>query len=542
MNRVKNFTTLGLTLISITLLVSVGCLHVRTKIQQTGRVATTTQPAALRGGIVVQSAANHPQTSPATVNKPQTPSTVKTVDFQQVDDLDENAGVQTDEKSADNGIDSGFEKPFDATSAAPRLPLETERIASNSIRDSAAPAYTLADIEQLALNNNSVISAAHANVRKAAGLRQQVTTGPNPTMGAFGQQLFDKNTDQVGLLIEKEFVRGNKLALNQAVLNQTIKAQQWELETQRYRVLTDVRLRFFEAATAQAERNAIRDFEKVASKGVSVASDLLKAEEGTKIEVLQAQTLLSEVSLAAEQAEANFRGAWQDLAAVAGVPEMAPGELTVDLENSAVEKNWPTVSDTIVSESPELRVANALVCEKLAYLNRQQVQAIPNVNGQMGVGYDFGTQSEMLNLQVSAPIPIKNLNAGNIAAAKADYHQALDNVRRIEMAIKSRLARTSQEFDSAYAAVQRYQLEIIPQAKQSLDLSEQAYRAGELAFLQVLIVRRAYYESTIQYIRSQGLLAQAEAKVAGLLLTSGLDAPQDYTDGDGLRGISFDGR
>ena len=91
-------------------------------------------------------------------------------------------------------------------------------------------------------------------------------------------------------------------------------------------------------------------------------------------------------------------------------------------------------------------------------------------------------------------------------------------------------------------AVTKYQSEIIPQTKQSLELSEDAYRAGELEFLQVLVVRRSYYESAIRMISAQARLAQANAALDGLLLTGGLDAPADYTDGDGIRGASFGGQ
>ncbi len=42
-------------------------------------------------------------------------------------------------------------------------------------------------------------------------------------------------------------------------------------------------------------------------------------------------------------------------------------------------------------------------------------------------------------------------------------------------------------------------------------------------------------------IAVQGQLAQAGAKVEGLLLTGGLDAPADYTNGDGIRGQVLSG-
>ncbi len=120
------------------------------------------------------------------------------------------------------------------------------------------------------------------------------------------------------------------------------------------------------------------------------------------------------------------------------------------------------------------------------------------------VGYDRATDNGLINFQLGAPIPFRNKNCGNIAAARADYARAIENVKRIELALKSRLARSAQEFESANASVQKYDQEILPQAKESLDLSEKAYRAGELAFLQVLTVRRNYYDSNIRFIQAQG--------------------------------------
>ncbi|MCA9140613.1 MAG: TolC family protein, partial [Planctomycetales bacterium] len=367
----------------------------------------------------------------------------------------------------------------------------------------ASPAYTLSDIEQMALSNNPAIAAASATLSKSAGLRNQVGVRPNPIVGYFGQQLADQNTDQHGVYVEQEFVRGNKLQLNRAVLSHTTSAQRWEIETQRHRVLTDVRVRFYEAVAAQQQLDATRKFETVARRGVEVALDRQKAEEGTLIEVLQSKTLLSEITLAAQRSEAAYIGAWKDLAAIAGLPNASPVRLVAEFHTPDMIPDWDVTYNEIIAQSPELSTANALVCEKAALLKRQQVQMVPNITGQFGAGYDNGTDSGMINLQVSAPIPVWNKNTGNISAAYADYTRAIENVTRIEQSIKSRLARAAQEFDMSIATVKKYEQEIIPQASQSLELSEQAYKAGELDFLQVLIVRRSFYESTMRFIEAK---------------------------------------
>lgn len=402
--------------------------------------------------------------------------------------------------------------------------------------------YTLAELESLALAGNPTLAAAEASQAAAQGLKEQVGTPPNPTLGYFGQQLADKDTEQNGLFIEQEFVRGGKLALNQAILEGTAAAQAAVLETQQQRVLTDVRLRFYEALAAQQQLNLTRDFLQVVRRGLEIAQARQAAEEGTLIETLQAQTLVSEVTLNAEQAEAAFRGAWRDLAAVANLSSEVDVELDGLLETPLDLPDWEQQYLDILGRSPELSTAQALIREREAAWHRQQVQAIPNVTAQVGGGYDRATQNGMINLQFSAPLPVRNLNRGNISAAHAQYMAAIQEAARVEQSIRSRLARTAQDYERALAAVKKYEIEILPQVQQSLELSERAYEAGELDFLQVLIVRRSYFESSLKTIDAKAELAQANARVQGLLLTGGLDAPADLTSGDGWRGQSFGGQ
>jgi outer membrane protein, heavy metal efflux system len=404
------------------------------------------------------------------------------------------------------------------------------------------PALSLADVEQLALSNNPSIRGANAALSKAAGLQRQVGVRPNPVLGYFGSQIADEDTDQHGVFVEQEFVRGNKLKLNQNVLGHTVGAQRWEAEAQRQRVLTDVRVRFYAAAAAQRQLEATEEFANVASRGVQVAADRLEAEEGSKVDLLQAKILLSQIDLAGQQTEAAYRGAWKELAALAGLPDAQPIQLAEAFNSSMVVRNWDSVYAELLAQSPELAVANELVCEKRANLDRQKVQATPNVTTQLGAGYDRATESGLINLQVAAPIPVVNRNSGNIAAAYADYTQSVENVNRVEQAIRSRLAQVASEYESAIAAVNKYDQEILPNARESLTLSEEAYVAGELDFLQVLIVRQRYFDSMIAYIQAQGQLAQANAKIEGLLLTGGLEMSQDFTAGDGLRDQSFGGQ
>ena len=117
--------------------------------------------------------------------------------------------------------------------------------------------------------------------------------------------------------------------------------------------------------------------------------------------------------------------------------------------------------------------------------------------------------------------------------------RASREVERIENSIKARLAAVSRDYDSSLASVTKYANDILPNAEEGLKLAELAYKAGETSFLQVLVVRRTYFDTNLQYIASQAQLAQARAQVDGYVLTGALDAVEDRSGDDSLRELTF---
>ena len=110
---------------------------------------------------------------------------------------------------------------------------------------------TLEQFESLALQNNPTIAELVATTQKAAGYRTQVSLRANPSIGYQANQLADQGTDQHTFFISQTIVTANKLALNRSVLNESMRAQLFHLEAQKYRVATDIRVKFYDALAAQ---------------------------------------------------------------------------------------------------------------------------------------------------------------------------------------------------------------------------------------------------------------------------------------------------
>lgn len=402
---------------------------------------------------------------------------------------------------------------------------------------------TLEAIEQLALANNPAIRQANAASARAGGIRTQVGLKPNPTIGYFGEEIGNEGTGGLhGAFVSQTYIRGDKLAWNRRVHDHDVNAMNWQIETQRQRVCTDIRLAFYDALAAQKRLQLATDFRSVARDGVAVSTERVDAKLGARPDVLQSEIQVGEVDLSIQQAEFDLLAARNELAALSGVPDLGDTRLIGELDDVVISRDAETEFAKIVAMSPQLAAAQARIDRARANIRRQQVQAIPNVTTQLGVGGDDGTGNAFANVQLSLPVPVHNRNQGNIRAAQAEYCAATQNVQRIRQSIRRDLAQVIREYNIAEATVLQYQKAILPKAEETLMLMQDAKDAGEFDFLRVLTARRAYFDANLKYVTALGRLAQANAKLDGLLLTGGLSSVVTYDVGDELREQGLSGQ
>lgn len=438
------------------------------------------------------------------------------------------------------GAIQGLANLAELSEETPAPPAVPERLPSEF---ADTPGMTLTYLEELAIANSPSLRAVSAAASEAAGVRTQVALKPNPTAGYFGEEIGNEGSGGLqGAYVSQTIVTADKLQLNQDVLDQDVRRLMWDVEAQRYRVLTDVRQRFYDALSAQRRLELALEFHEVAEKGVEIARQRFDALEGARPDILQSEIQLNEVGLIAQQAQLDFEGAWNELTAVIGVPQMEPTHLAGTLPVDASARDMESTYQQLLSASPELQSAYALVQRARANMCRQDVQAIPNVLTQLGFGHDNATGDEFATVQLGIPLPIHNRNQGNVAAAHAEYSRATHEVQRVQLNLRARLARAMRDYSLAQAAVSRYREEILPRAEENLRLSEEAHLAGEFDFLRVLVARREFFDANLKYVAAQAELAKSSAVLDGQLLSGGLSETPDFQGGAGLRGQALSGQ
>jgi cobalt-zinc-cadmium efflux system outer membrane protein len=383
----------------------------------------------------------------------------------------------------------------------------------------AAPALTLAEVEGLALSLNPTLAEAVARVRAARGEQWQVGLPPNPTYGYLASEMGDEGrAGQQGFVVGQEFIRGNKLGLNRTVAAREAQRLEQEFAAQERRVLTDVRIAFYEVYLAQQRVELSRKLQTIGNQTVSTADALLQAQEGRSTDLLQAEIEGQRAQMALAQAESELHGAWRRLAALVGQQDMAMQPLAADLESLRWPAAWAETLVQLLRESPEVAAARAEVDRARAALARACAEPIPDVTAQASVQYDDATQDTIAGAQVTLPLPLWNRNQGGIAKAQAELVAARRRLEGVERRLQHDLAQQFQAYETALAQVDTIRGGILDRAQRNLDLTAQGYQAGELAFLDFLTVQRTYFQVNLEYLSALGDLNKGVQMLHGLLL------------------------
>lgn len=381
----------------------------------------------------------------------------------------------------------------------------------------------LADLEAWAWRNNPTIAAAEALVRQEQGIYRQVGLYPNPTAGYLRTDPNQPGQSETqGVFLSQEFVTAKKLRLAQAADRQDIQWRRWQLDAQRRRVINDVRIRFHEVLGAQRAIREAAAMEHLAAEGVQVVREMVEAKQASRPDLLQAEMQLHAFRIAL--ADANYRhlAAWRQLANVVGIPRLPPAELIGDLER-VPQLDWNSTLRRLLAENPVLRSQRSFIQAARIDVQLARAQAVPNINIQVVAQHDQVMKYNSVSTLAALPLPIFNRNQGNIQFAQADVQLQQKEYERIELALQDQLAGTFNQYLSAKNQAEQLRREILPRAKESLELTVEGHKLGEFDMASLLNARQKFFDATLAYVDALTAAHKVAIEIDGLQLTGGLN-------------------
>ncbi len=390
----------------------------------------------------------------------------------------------------------------------------------------------------MAVQRNPTLAQAEAVIRAAEGRRRQAGLFPNPIAGYFLEEFAFRSpseTMEQGVFVEQTIPLGGKLSKAQRVFAREKDQAVILAEAQRLRVANSIRVLYYETLGAQSLVELRDDLSQLAREAVEITKELYNVGQADRPDQL-------EIEIEAERSEIDFLRAqndwlrsWRSLAAMVGNPELAPARLADGPEDGLAALNEVQLLDTLLTGSPEFRVAQAGVERARAVLSRARAERIPDLFLRGGLGYNYERFDQLPpatagrrkgaegRLEVGINVPIFNRNQGGIAAAEAELAIAERDLERLQLVLRSRFASGLREYRNAQQMVERYRTQVVPRARTGYQMYLSSFRQMAAAYPQVLIAQRTLFQVEVEYARALIQLRQAAVGLRGFLLEGGLD-------------------
>lgn len=384
-------------------------------------------------------------------------------------------------------------------------------------------ALTRADLEGMAFQNNPTLAAAAARMNVARGQQVQAGRYPNPVIGYHGVEMGLRGTSgQQGGFISQRFITGGKLGLDQAIAGKEIDEAHFRFHAQEQRVLSDLRVRFYDVLVAQRRVTLATELAGIGGEIVTATEKLIEGRQGTENDLLQAQIRSDESHILLDNARNQNVEAWRRLVAVVGVPSLQVSPVDGELDTDLPRFDWDRCYATALSGNPALQAARTRVARARLVIQRARKEPIPNIDLSVSHRHHNITDNNVTNVQVGIPIPVFNRNQGNIRSAQAELTRACNEVKRIELDLQDRLAVAYRRYANARQQVDRYSKRMVPRAEQSLKLVSGGYEKGQVEFLTLLTAQQTYLQVNLSYLDSLRELRAAASLIDGQLLSESL--------------------
>jgi cobalt-zinc-cadmium efflux system outer membrane protein len=401
--------------------------------------------------------------------------------------------------------------------------------------------FTLEEAERLAKESNPTLRQAEAEIRASKARGLQAGLYPNPTVGYAGDEIRGGsiNGGKQGFFVQQNIVTGGKLEKARDVFAKETRIAEVEAEEQKVRVESAVKTAYFRVLAAQELLDMRGDLVKIESDYVDTQRRLFNTGQTDETELLESEVEAQRTRVAARMQENTLHEEWRSLAAVVGKPELPVAVVAGDLEHNLPELNEEQIVDTIATQSPATRIADAAEQRALSEIVRAKREPLPDLQLRGGLEYNREPLAAG-NLQtgwegiaeVGVQLPIFNRNQGNVTAALADRDRSQLEKQRVALMLRERAATVVDQYANAKLMALEYRDEILPRAKRAYALMVEKYGLMLAAPPRVIETQRKLFQLQTEYIAALESVWTTGIALQGYLLTDGLEAPARPTEVD----------
>ena len=391
---------------------------------------------------------------------------------------------------------------------------------------------TLPQVVEVSLRNNGDLTSfrEEKGIRDAGKVRAGLLQNPTLDFEAGTGALTGSSAENsLALGVSQEFFLTGKRQKRLAIAEQELEMYRWQL-ADRERVLRgEVKTAFYDAILTQ-QRISLSDRSIVLNRQLlDVAKERLAAGDIPELEMNLIKVELARSEGARIEVEKTLNQNQSKLWTLMGLPPGEAPSIVGTLEAEIrMKKNLVDLKQLAHEKRPDLKTLEAEKSRGEADITLARAEGIPNLTAglafrrdttSMEIGGIEGKETGYsIGLKLSMPIPVFDRNQAGVQEAKARKNSS-------ESRLTAAARNAEREVETAYASLMNaervlslYKSSIIPQLEENLQLTQEAYRLGEVGILAVIQEQKKFFEVSDGYLTAlhdrQTALMNLEAAVS----------------------------
>ncbi|MCY1024042.1 TolC family protein [Pyxidicoccus sp. MSG2] len=353
-------------------------------------------------------------------------------------------------------------------------------------------------------------AAARARLEGASLLFQQ-----NPEVSAaVGPRQRPGNTSvDVGLGVSQRLEVFGQRGARKDAARAELSSSEARLEALKVDLAAEAREAFAQAVAAEQEVRLAEEGRTLADQAFRAAQERQAAGAASRIEANTARVEQGRAARESALALQRRSVAYAQLRLLLGLEssEALALEGGVMAPPSAQAPPLETLLERALAHRAEVKAARAEVDAARAEGKLAAREALPSPR--LGASYSREEDANIIQGTLSLELPVFNRNPAARGVSAARLTQAEGTLRAVEQLVRSEVTLALERYQGASAAAAVYSEDVLAALQENLELVNEAYRAGKVDFLELLVIRRESLDARRGYIDALRELATADAQL-----------------------------
>lgn len=377
---------------------------------------------------------------------------------------------------------------------------------------------TLSQAVALALIQNPELAAFSWEIRAREANALQAGLLPNPNLDVEVENVGGSGDfrgaqqSETTILLSQLIELGGKRAKRTRLASFSKQLANWDYETKRMEVLTQVSKAYTDVLKSQEQLKLAKDLNDLAAKTLDTVSEKVKAGKVSPIEETKAKIEFSSTRIKLVQAKSELNTARKRLAATWESSDPRFDSVSGNLYSLAPIPSYQELTLRL-SKNPDLARWATEMVHRQAAIDHEVSKAIPDITLSGGYRRLEETNDNAAVVGISIPLQFFNRNQGAIQAARHRLARIEAEKRAAQIRVNTTLAEAFNTLTNTYSRGSSLKNEILPQTKSAFDAVTEGYRFGKFSFLDVLDSQRTLFKARSQYLDALGDYHKAVADV-----------------------------